>query len=111
MKLIQHSLELYRENGVAWNTLGVAYYRQGSLDKALEALEESMRLREGGDSFDWFFVAMVHCRQGNEAEARRRFDEATTWMDANKPDDTELHRFRAEAEALLNDIEPADEKG
>lgn len=75
VELARRSLDSHRQNGMAWNTLGVAYFRGNAWDKALEALEESIRLR-GGDSFDWFFIAMVHHRRGKPAEARRWLDKS-----------------------------------
>src|SRR5262249_19191539 len=41
-----------------WNTLGAAECRAGNCKQALAALQRSMDLSRGGDSFDWFFVAM-----------------------------------------------------
>ena len=83
------------------NTLGVAYYRNGDDKAAIGALETSMRMQAGGDSFDWFFLAMAHWRSGDRAKARMWFDRAVEWMDRHKPHDDELCRFRAEAEAML----------
>jgi hypothetical protein len=60
-----------------------------------------MRLRVGGDSFDWFFLARAHGRLGERDRARRCFDRAVEWMDSHEPHNEELRRFRAEAEALL----------
>ena len=83
------------------NTLGVAYYRKGDDKAAIGALETAMRMRAGGDSFDWFFLAMAYWRLGDSAKARMWFDRAVLWMDRHKPHDDELCRFRAEAEAML----------
>ena len=52
------AVELAPNEGNFWNTLGVAHYRAGDWKAALEALEKSMKLRNGGDSSDWFFLAM-----------------------------------------------------
>ena len=49
------------------NTLGVAHYRAGEWSAAADALEESMRLRSGGDPYDWLFLAMAR-----QAARRRR---------------------------------------
>jgi tetratricopeptide (TPR) repeat protein len=87
--------------GTFWNTLGVAQYRAGEWKPAIEALEKSMELRKGGDSFDWFFVAMACRQQGKKELAGKWFDEAVQWMEMNNPKDKELLRFRAEAAALL----------
>jgi serine/threonine protein kinase/Tfp pilus assembly protein PilF len=84
-----------------WNTLGAARYRAGDWRGAAQALGKSMGLRKGGDSFDWFFLAMAHWRLGEKDRARARYDQAVAWMEANLPSDSELLRFRAEAAALL----------
>jgi hypothetical protein len=79
----------------------VAYYRSGDDRAAVAALETSMRMQAGGNSFDWFFLAMAHWRLGDRNQARTWFDRAVQWMDRHKPHDGELCRFRAEAEAML----------
>lgn len=85
----------------AWNTLAVARYRNGDWAGALEALQKSMELNNGGTSFDWFFLAMAHWQLGQGDEAVQWHDKAVEWMEKNKPDDAELQRFRAEAASLL----------
>jgi hypothetical protein len=79
----------------------VAYYRSGDDRAAVAALETSMSMQAGGNSFDWFFLAMAHWRLGDRNQARTWFDRAVQWMDRHKPHDSELCRFRAEAEAML----------
>ena len=93
--------ELQPKNGACWNTLGVVLYRQGSWSPAVTALKTSMELRKGGDSFDWFFLAMAHWQIDQKEEARKWYDEAVEWMEKNNPADEELLRFRAEAAELL----------
>jgi hypothetical protein len=60
-----------------------------------------MALRNGGDSFDWFFLAMAHWKLDAPEEARKWYDKAVEGMEANTKDNEELHRFRSEAEDLL----------
>ena len=84
-----------------WNTLGIAHYRTGHWQAALDSFQRSMDLYRGGDSFDWFFFAMAHRQLGHQEEAGKWFDEAVKWMDKNMPKDEELLRFRAEAAELL----------
>jgi hypothetical protein len=60
-----------------------------------------MELRKGGDSHDWFFLAMTHWQLGAKDKARAWYDRAVQWMDKNQPDNEELRRFRAEAAELL----------
>jgi WD40 repeat protein/serine/threonine protein kinase/tetratricopeptide (TPR) repeat protein len=89
------------KQGMWWNTLGAAQYRAGDWKAAIEALNKSMELRKGGDSFDWFFLAMANWQLGKKEEARKWYDKAVQWMDKNQPKDEELRRFRSEAEELL----------
>ena len=84
-----------------WNTLGVARYRAGDWKAAIEALTKSMELGNGGDSTDWFFLAMAHWQLGDKTQARSWYDKAVPWMEKNQPKNEELIRFRDEAGALL----------
>jgi tetratricopeptide (TPR) repeat protein len=83
------------------NTLGVAHYRAGEWKAALAALEKSMELHKGGDSSDWFFVAMSHAKLGDKEKARQWYERATRGMDKNQPTAEELRRFRSEAAEVL----------
>ena len=73
----------------------------GEWKAAIEALTKSMELRKGGDSNDWFFLAMAHWQLGDKTQARSWYDKAVPWMEKNQPKNEELLRFRAEAAALL----------
>ena len=85
------------------NTLGVAHFRNGDDKAAVAELETAASLRGGGNSFDWFFLAMAHWHMGESDKARTFLDQAVQWMDTYNPRDRELRRFRAEAESLLGD--------
>jgi GlpG protein len=100
VELARQAVDLDPEEADYWNTLGAALYRAGQPAKALEALEMAMGLREGGDAFDWFFVAMARHALGRD-DARVWYDRAVAWMQEHAPDDEELKRFRAEAEGVL----------
>src|SRR5206468_1639773 len=54
------------------NTLGVAYYRAGDWNAAIETLERADALG-GGRSFGYnaYFIAMAHWRLGNRELARK----------------------------------------
>jgi serine/threonine protein kinase/Tfp pilus assembly protein PilF len=95
------AVDLAPDIGGFWNTLGVAQYRNGDWKTAVEALMKSVQLRQGGDSFDFFFLAMAHWQLGEKDKARAWYDRAVAWMDQNAPQDGELKRFRAEAASLL----------
>jgi tetratricopeptide (TPR) repeat protein len=101
VRLAQMAVSALSESGNCRNTLGVAHFRNGDDKAAIAELETAMSLRAGGDSLDWFFLAMAHWRLGDREKARTWFDRAVQWMDKNKPHDDELRRFRAEAEAMF----------
>ena len=69
-----------------------------------------MQLRKGGDSSDWFFLAMTHWQLGDQEQARQWYDQALQWMDKNNPKDEGLDRFRAEAAQLLEAHRQAEKK-
>jgi tetratricopeptide (TPR) repeat protein len=93
--------ELAPNDGNIWNTLGIARYRAGDFKQAVADLQKSTQLRNGGSSFDLFFLAMVHWQLGNKTEARNWYDQAVRWMEKNQPTNEELSRFRTEAAELL----------
>jgi serine/threonine protein kinase len=101
LALAKQVIDLAPEKGDYWNTLGAAHYRVGNWKGAVEALTTSVKLRKGGDSFDWFFLAMAHWHLGDKDQARRRYGQAVQWMEKNRPEDEELRGFRAEAAELL----------
>lgn len=101
VKLAKKAVELAPSEGNYWNTLGAAHYQASNWNAAIAALEKSGELRKGGDSFDWFFLAMAHWQREEKEEARRWYDRALAWMEKNKPNDEELRRFQGEAAKLL----------
>jgi serine/threonine protein kinase/Flp pilus assembly protein TadD len=94
------------KNGSFWNTLGIAYYRNGEYPAAVEALGRATELpndevQDGGNSYNWFFLAMAHHQLGEKDLARQCYGKAVEWMKKNRPNNVELRRFRAEAEEVL----------
>lgn len=99
--LAKKAVELAPNDGICWNTLGVAQYRMQDWKAAISALEKSLELLPSHKSFNWFFLAMAHWQLGNKVEARKYYDQAVEWMDKYMPQDEELIRFRAEASELM----------
>src|SRR5262249_11242798 len=60
VQLATRAVELGPKQPTIWNTLGAAHYRAGDWKASVGALHQSMDLGGGGDSFDWFFLAMAH---------------------------------------------------
>jgi GlpG protein len=98
--LARKAVRLAPEEANLWTTLGVALYSAGQYAAALEALETAMDLPDGGDGFDWFFVAMARHKLGMD-DAREWFDKAVAWAYEHEPDDEELLRFQVQAEEVL----------
>jgi tetratricopeptide (TPR) repeat protein len=97
----KRAVQVAPEEGTYWNTLGVAYYRVQNWQGALSSLQRSMTLRHDGDSFDWFFLAMLHAKQGQLEEARQWYEKAVAWHPGDRESEQELHRFHVEAAAVL----------
>ena len=101
VELAEKAVDAAPQNGAYLKTLGVAQYRASQFQKSIASLERSMELRNGGDSVDWFFLAMAHWQLADKEEARKWYDKAVEWMDKNQPNNKDLRRFRREAEELL----------
>jgi tetratricopeptide (TPR) repeat protein len=93
--------ELNPKDGPAFNTLGVAHYRGGQVESALTALHKSMELRQGGDPYDWFFLAMIEHGRGHADEAGRWFDKSVAWIKQQKAPDAGLLPIWTEAAKVL----------
>ena len=103
------------------NTLGIALYRAGQFEPAIQRLNEAIRVHgKEGTAADWLFLAMAHHRLGKADEARKWLDKAGRWIDtAQEARSTEstgsgqpwnqrlvIELFRREAETLLKGAKP-----
>jgi Flp pilus assembly protein TadD len=70
VRLAKRAVTAQPESAIYRNTLGAAHYRNGDDKAAIAELETSMNLRAGGDSFDWFFLAMAYWRQRDAEKAK-----------------------------------------
>ncbi len=93
--------ELAPEQADCWNTLGVAHYRAGNWQAALDALQKSIKVSGQADSSDMFFVALAHWQLGEVEEAQRWYNKAVAQLVDDPSPDEELLRFRAEAQDIL----------
>ena len=85
VELARRAVALQEPVGKVWNTLGAAHYRAGAWRPAIDALEKSMVLRQGGDAFDWFFLALAHHKLGHADEAKKWYAKAIGWLEKNGP--------------------------
>ena len=97
----QKAIALSAKDGLAWQALAWAQYRDGDWKAAIASMEKVKGFGSSGDSIEWFLLAMAHYQLGNRDEARRWYDRAVKWMDKNNPKDDELRRFRIEAAEVL----------
>jgi tetratricopeptide (TPR) repeat protein len=95
------AVELTPNDGHYWNTLGVAHYRNSEWKEAVAALEKSKMLPEGGESADFFFLAMAHWQLGDKEKARSWYDMGVQRMEKNPSKEADHKRFRAEAAEVL----------
>jgi uncharacterized protein HemY len=88
-------------NANYWNTLGVAQYRAGDWRSAVNSLDKSMLLRDGGDGFDWYFAAMAYWRLGDKPRADEFFRKAESWRQKEHVTAGELTGIDREAKTVL----------
>jgi tetratricopeptide (TPR) repeat protein len=100
------AVALAPKNANHFNTLALAEYRSGHWIKSLSAAEAAMALRNGGDAYDWFFLALAHCQNGDREKARNWFGKAVAWTKARDPKNPELLQFWKEAAGLLGQPGP-----
>ncbi len=101
VELATRAAELAPKDRNCWYVLGVAQYRAGEWQLAIEAIEKSMKISPDANAGGWFFLAMAHSQLDHKDEARKWYDKAVEWMDPNQPQNEELRRFRAEAEEMM----------
>lgn len=79
LRLARHATELAPRDGGAWSVLGIACYRTAQWQAAVEALQKSVQLRDGGEAWDWFYLAMAQWQLGQQEEARKWFAQGVAW--------------------------------
>lgn len=107
VELARTNVNRMPRSGEFWSTLGLAHYRAGDAQAAVDALTRSMTLRPG-EVVDWLFLAMAQQKLGHRDEARKWYDQAVQWLDkhatalAQDPSQAEeFRRLRTEAEEVL----------
>lgn len=103
IELARRATEIAPEAPDYWNTLGVASYRLGDAQAAVNSLKRAIEIRRaGGTCIDWLFLAMAY-RQSDQADAAHFWHrQAVEWLDQQPgPPDAELLRVRGEADALM----------
>ena len=95
------AVELQPRTPKHWSNLGVALWRTGESQAAVEALEKADQMSKNRDHSHRFFLAMAYWQTGAKDKGRQTYDQGVQWMDKNQPKNEELRRFRAEAEGRM----------
>jgi tetratricopeptide (TPR) repeat protein len=101
VELANLAIELQPDSANNWNNLGVAQYRAGNWQAAVEALEKADAMTEGGDRFHRVFLAMAHWQLGDKEKARELYAQGAAWIAERRKNSEEQNRFRVEAEELM----------
>jgi tetratricopeptide (TPR) repeat protein len=101
VELARKALELEPDAANHLNNLGVAQYRAGHYQAAVEWLDKADATIAGGDRAHRMFLAMAHWQLGNKEQARERYAEGAAWIASHRMNSEEQNRFRAEAEQLM----------
>ena len=84
--------------------LAAALGEAGRPSEAISAANRSIRARseqDGGNVEAWLILAMAEGKRGRKAEARRWFDIASRWIEANGSGTFEVRMLRDKAASLL----------
>ncbi len=65
-----------------------------------------MRLSNGGNAFNQFFLAMALWQKGKKDKSRTWFDKAVAWTKEKDAKNNELVQFWTEAAKLLGSVGP-----
>jgi eukaryotic-like serine/threonine-protein kinase len=79
---------------------GIAHYVLNDWDSAIDAFQSSMKLRKGGDSYEYFYLAMTYWQKGRMDDSRRWYDKAVDRM-KKMTDQSFLFGIQYAAEELL----------
>jgi serine/threonine protein kinase/WD40 repeat protein len=107
LPLAQKAVQLFPKRGLYANTLGVAFYRLGQHQSAVDVLEPSRPFLEAHlQPFNLFCLAMSYHQLGSEAKARDCYQRAVVLVQEHSPrysvqQRQEMSDFQSEAEAVL----------
>jgi tetratricopeptide (TPR) repeat protein len=115
LRYSEEACQLGPENGDFQGTLGVAYYRLGNYEKALDLLARSDKMKvlrdKGSDPADLAFLAMAHQQLGHAKEADAKLQLLRERMkDPRFATNAGAQVFVREAEELLAKHKPPGSK-
>jgi hypothetical protein len=89
------------DDGAYWNTLGVAYFRNGDVKAAIVALNRAVSLAGEESPFNYVFLALACAHSGDGGQARHWLVKAIRLKEQTYPNHAELACFCDEACAVL----------
>lgn len=102
ISLLEETVKTQPGSWQNWCTLGRGYYRSRNYRAAVEALEKASQLPGGANAWNYLILAPAYWQLGEKDTARRRFQQATEWMDRTGSQlGSELRRFRSEAVVVM----------
>jgi uncharacterized protein HemY len=115
LRYSEEASQLEPENCELLNTLGVAYYRVGNYEKALDVLVRSDKINalkdNGSRPADLAFLAMAHQQLGHAQEAEAKLRLLRERMkDPRFAQDAQAQGFLRQAEELFTKPKPSSSK-
>jgi WD40 repeat protein/serine/threonine protein kinase len=115
LRYSEEACQLEPESGDFQSTLGVAYYRVGNYEKALDVLSRSDKINavkdKGSRPTDLAFIAMAHHQLGQTKEAEAKLQLLRERMkDPRWAANAQAQGFLHEAEELLAKLKPPSSK-
>jgi hypothetical protein len=115
LRYSEEACQLEPQNGMLLSTLGVAHYRVGNYEKALDVLSRSDKINalrdKGSLPTDLAFLAMAHHQRGHVKEAQAKLQLLRERMkDPGWAQEAQAQGFLREAEGLLAKPKPPSSK-
>ncbi len=101
-KLVRQAIALSPDWVSACRTNGMLEYRLGNWQAAIDSLQKAIELETGAShGTEFFFMSMAYTQQGNQEEAALWYRRGVEWMGKMEPENSDIRRWRTEAEELL----------
>ena len=102
----RRAVERAPEDGDCFTTLALTEYRFGHAAESLAAAKQALELTDGGSAGGWFVLALACWQNGDEGQARTRFNQAVASTKQNAPPSTTLRQLWTEAAERLGQPGP-----
>jgi tetratricopeptide (TPR) repeat protein len=104
VQLAETCVQMVPTSSRYWRTLGVAHYRAGQWQAAVDAFQKTFELGFSRGNQVWLVLAMSYWQLGEKDQARKWRDRAIKWIDEHHETiDEAFRRYQSEASALITD--------